>query len=166
MSQPISTVVYLDGVSPIHLSVDEREDTYVVVVGVERGQDNVLRTTQLRFGFIQEFAPSGALLGKWGTAGTGPGQFREPRGIAVDRDGNMYVVDALNRRVQQLSAFGTPLAQHEVPGAGFGRPSQPWAVALGPRGTLYVTDRALHCIHVLGANGAQPTRWGGPGGGA
>ena len=38
---------------------------------------------------------------KWGSFGTGDGQFQYPYGIDTDKDGNVYVVEYKNR-VQQF----------------------------------------------------------------
>ena len=40
------------------------------------------------------------------TAGDDPGQFQEPRGIAVDPNDNLYVTDYANKRVQRFSPEG------------------------------------------------------------
>ena len=44
---------------------------------------------------IQKFDSYGNFLGKWGTTGTGNGEFEEPTGIALDSSGNrnVYIVD-------------------------------------------------------------------------
>ena len=39
-------------------------------------------------------------LHKWGGEGYGDGQFILPRGLAIDGDGNVYVADADNDRIQ------------------------------------------------------------------
>lgn len=49
---------------------------------------------------IQKYSTSGQLLAKWGTTGSGPGQFNNPQGVAVDNKGKVYVVDKDNKRVQ------------------------------------------------------------------
>nr|NIT36459.1 6-bladed beta-propeller [candidate division Zixibacteria bacterium] len=50
---------------------------------------------------IQYFTSSGSFLGKWGSEGTGNGQFSYPRGIAVTPDGAyFYVADCSNHRIQ------------------------------------------------------------------
>ena len=41
-----------------------------------------------------------ANMGKWGTEGSGDGQFAGPNGIAVDGSGNVYVTDYSYNRVQ------------------------------------------------------------------
>jgi DNA-binding beta-propeller fold protein YncE len=40
-------------------------------------------------------------------AGAGPGQFRDPCGLAVDLAGNLYVADFANRRIQKLASLET-----------------------------------------------------------
>jgi DNA-binding beta-propeller fold protein YncE len=52
------------------------------------------------------FAPDGRLLRSWGEPGSGPGQFHVPHGVAVDRDGIVYVADRENSRVQLFTAGG------------------------------------------------------------
>jgi tripartite motif-containing protein 71 len=162
MPPPISTVVDLD-VAPIHIAVDAHGNAYVVVVRTERNRDSSLSTFPLRLGFLQQFAPSGSLLSKWGSLGVDPGQFQEPHGIAVDADGAMYVADALNGRVQKLSSFGTPLAQLGIAGSGLVRLRSPWGVAVDRGGKVYVTDRATHGVAVFGPDGLPATQWGGRG---
>jgi DNA-binding beta-propeller fold protein YncE len=44
----------------------------------------------------------GALIGHVGGPGTGPGQFGDPHGIAVDSKGRVYVAELINRRVQRF----------------------------------------------------------------
>lgn len=39
---------------------------------------------------------------KWGSSGTGDGQFNDPWGVAVDGSGNVYIADTLNHRVQKF----------------------------------------------------------------
>ena len=49
----------------------------------------------------------------WGSKGSGPGQFNQPRGIAFDRSSpqRLYVADATNKRVQVFSPSGQFLFQ-------------------------------------------------------
>lgn len=58
------------------------------------------------FNCIQKLSPSGQCLAKWGTTGSGDGQFQGLQGIAVDAAGNIYVTERGNRRVQVLSPDG------------------------------------------------------------
>ena len=60
---------------------------------------------------VHHFAPDGRLLSSWGEPGDGPGQFHLPHGIAVDRDGRIYVADRENSRIQIFSPQGKFLSQ-------------------------------------------------------
>lgn len=60
---------------------------------------------------LHRFAPDGRLLASWGEPGTGPGQFNLPHGIAVDREGRVYVADRENSRIQVFGPGGDFLTQ-------------------------------------------------------
>ena len=49
---------------------------------------------------FQKFDSNGQFLTKWGSSGTGDGQFAHPVAIAVDAQGNSYVADYGSDRVQ------------------------------------------------------------------
>jgi DNA-binding beta-propeller fold protein YncE len=52
---------------------------------------------------IQKFDSSGTFVIKWGTYGSGNGQFNKPVGIAVDASGYVYVADNDNYRIQKFA---------------------------------------------------------------
>ena len=52
---------------------------------------------------VQLFTPEGRYLLTLGGAGDGPGQFRLPHGMATDSQGNIYVADASNQRIQKFA---------------------------------------------------------------
>lgn len=54
-------------------------------------------------GRIQQFSNAGVYLRGFGKAGTDPGQFYAPHGLAFDSHGHLYVVDAFNHRVQKFA---------------------------------------------------------------
>jgi len=54
-------------------------------------------------GRIQQFTDRGAYVSGFGSAGTGPGDFYAPHGLAFDSRGHLYVVDAFNHRVQKFA---------------------------------------------------------------
>ena len=55
---------------------------------------------------ISIFSPTGEKIRSFGSEGSGHGQFTAPRGVAVDGDGNILVVDMLNSRIQKFTSDG------------------------------------------------------------
>jgi hypothetical protein len=56
---------------------------------------------------VAKYEPGGKYIKSWGSRGTAPGQFNIVHGIAVDAQGNVYVGDEGNRRVQIFDGNGT-----------------------------------------------------------
>ena len=52
------------------------------------------------------FSGDGEWLASFGQSGTGVGQFNRPNAVCVDDDGDIYVADWLNNRVQVLAPDG------------------------------------------------------------
>jgi DNA-binding beta-propeller fold protein YncE len=101
-----------------------------------------------------------------GTAGSEPGQFQRPRGIAIAPDGTLYVADTDNHRIQHLDQDGNPLqvwgsfadlAQGAAPGGTF---FEPWGIAVAPDGSVYVTDTWNHRVQKFSPEGEFLTMWG------
>lgn len=77
-----------------------------------------------------------------GNPGSGAGQVDSPRGVAFDADGNLYVADRLNNRVQKVTPDGTTttVAGNGGTGTELDELDDPLGVAVGPDGSLYVAD--------------------------
>jgi DNA-binding beta-propeller fold protein YncE len=52
---------------------------------------------------------SGAIVGSFGRAGTFPGEFNQPHGIAVDSRGNVYVAENRGRRIHKFKPLASGL---------------------------------------------------------
>jgi tripartite motif-containing protein 71 len=102
---------------------------------------------------------------KWGTSGTGAGQFTTPRGIAVDGAGNVYVPDQFTR-VQKFDSTGTFILQFGLPGdipGGFVSPNK---AATDSAGNVYVTDSFTNRVSKFNSAGVFQQTWGGSGSGS
>jgi DNA-binding beta-propeller fold protein YncE len=64
---------------------------------------------------IEKFSPYRTLLTKWGEYGTGDGHFNYPAGIAIDLNGDVYVADSGNSRVQKFALISTQFPAPEFP---------------------------------------------------
>jgi 4-amino-4-deoxy-L-arabinose transferase-like glycosyltransferase/sugar lactone lactonase YvrE len=91
----------------------------------------------------------------------GPGQPPEPRGVAVDGAGNVYVVDTANKRVSKLDASGQLLFT-AGPGEGEAAFVEPVAAAVAPDGQVVVLDSKTGWLHRFDAAGQPAGRAGGP----
>ena len=82
-----------------------------------------------------------------GVLGDGPGQFNRPTGICSDSEGNIYVVDALNYRVQVFMKDGTiRILGKGIRGSGNDEFDFPGGVVVDDEGYVYVADTYNHRI--------------------
>lgn len=86
-----------------------------------------------------------ALVRKIGTPGKGhtltePGQFSVPTNVAVDADGNLYVADTYNNRVEIFDADGNFIRQFGKAGDRPGTFSRPKGIAIDVDGHVWVAD--------------------------
>ncbi len=106
----------------------------------------------------------GNLISGFGERGPDRGQFEFPRGLAVDEEGNLYVADSLNYRVQALTEKGTCMwavgEPHEDIMAAERRFSLPVSIELADDGYLYLVDAFASEIFVLDTEGKQLGRYG------
>ncbi len=112
---------------------------------------------------IQRFSATGQFLGKWGTFGSGDGQFSCPVGVAVALDGTVYVTDG--NRIQRFSATGQFLGKWGSYGGSDGQLSVPDGVTVAPDGTVYVAERGNARIQRFSATGQFLGKWGSRGSG-
>ncbi|MFQ5811810.1 MAG: flippase activity-associated protein Agl23 [Anaerolineae bacterium] len=96
----------------------------------------------------------------WGSQGKGNGQFQDPRGIAVDEAGNVYVADSGNHRIQKFDSNGQFLTQWGSEGDGPGQFKEPWGIAVDAEGHVYVADTWNHRIQKFDAEGNFLRQWG------
>jgi len=102
---------------------------------------------------------------KWGTSGTGDGQFDQPRGMAFDSSGNVYVTDFDNHRVQKFTSSGTFITKWGNSETGDGQFNYPRGIAVDGSGDVYVTDYSSIPIQKFTSSGTFITKWGGSGSG-
>lgn len=114
---------------------------------------------------VSLYDSTGSLLNKFGASGSGVGQLNAPAGSAVDADGNLYVADHNNGRVQKFSPAGAWLGSLGSKGSGDGQLSGPRDVAVDSAGNVYVADGSNNRIQKFSATGAFLAKWGSAGSG-
>jgi DNA-binding beta-propeller fold protein YncE len=105
---------------------------------------------------------------KIGTTGhnhelTTPGDFARPTGLAVDSEGNLYVADTLNNRVEIFDADGKFISTFGKPGDGPGYFSRPKGVAIDSDGHIWVVDGAQDRVQVFNQEAQLLISFGGHG---
>lgn len=96
--------------------------------------------------------PGASLLG--GGEGDGPAEHKEPRGIAIDREGNVYIADFRNYRVQKFGPDGAFAGAWGGEGGGPGQFNDPCDVKTDARGRVYVADTFNHRVQIFSGDGA------------
>jgi len=140
--------------APTDVAVDmHRNILYIADAG-----DNVIRAVTLSNGRIKVYAGTGD-AGYGGDGKTAvDARLNSPVGIAVDRDGNLYIADAGNNRVRMVTPDGVigTIAGGETAGFdGDGNPAvlaslhTPVDVAADDPGHVYVVDRDNRRIRLL-----------------
>lgn len=96
---------------------------------------------------IQKFTDGGTLITQWGTFQDVGGELLEPQGtfygprdIAIDAEGNVYITDTGNKRVQKFDSDGNPLGQWGGAGSEPGQFLEPVGIAIDGEGNIYVAD--------------------------
>ena len=97
---------------------------------------------------VQAFDADGKFLSLFGTHGDGSGSFSQPKGLAADSDGNIYVAGATIDRVQVFSAQGDFLLAFGSKGSGAGQFKMPTGVTIA-NDTVYVADSLNRRVQVF-----------------
>jgi sugar lactone lactonase YvrE len=139
--------------------------------GIAFAPDGTIYVADSRNHRVQHLDTEGNVLHVWGSfadAGSGAapgGTFNEPWGVAVGRDGSVYVADTWNHRVQKFTSDGQFVrmwgyfGQGEAPEAFWG----PRGLAVDSRNRIYVTDTGNKRVVVFDSDGNFVTQWGTPG---
>lgn len=130
--------------------------------------DGTIYVADSRNNRIQHLTSTGTYIGSWGryadlSKGEAPGgTFNEPWGIAVAPNGNVYVVDTWNYRVQKFTSEGKFLSMWGT--NGFGNTPQefygPRGIAIDKTGRVFVVDTGNKRVVVFDAKDNFVTEFG------
>ena len=80
-------------------------------------------------------------------------RLKGPSGIAIDRDGYIWVSDTGNDRILKFSQDGKPVAEYGGPGSREGRFSSPRGIYISSKGIVYIADSGNGRIQILNKDG-------------
>ncbi|MDR3738541.1 MAG: SMP-30/gluconolactonase/LRE family protein [Terracidiphilus sp.] len=132
-------------VDPVGLAIDTT-NRFLYVVDTQQDQVLVYDADTLK------------LLRRIGTGGknhflTTPGDFGAPEGVAVDADGNVYVADTLNNRVEIFDADGNFISEFGKHGDGPGYFARPKGIAVDADGHIWVADQMQDRLQAFNRDG-------------
>ena len=132
-------------VDPVGLALDTT-NRFLYVVDTQQDQVIVYDADTLK------------LLRRIGTGGknhflTSPGDFGAPQCAAVDKDGNVYVSDTMNNRVEIFDADGKFISQFGKAGDGPGYFTRPKGIAVDNDGHIWVADAMQDRLQVFNREG-------------
>jgi DNA-binding beta-propeller fold protein YncE len=149
--------VITDGtlVRPNGVAVDSKNDrVYVVDTGNAEAKDQNVKV----------FNRAGQRVGAiGGAAGADFGQFSYPTFVALDGQGNVYVSDTLNSRVQKFDAKGNFVTSFGKAGSNWGEFERPKGVAVDSFGNVYVVDSSWSNVQIFNPKGQILLFFGGRG---
>ena len=92
------------------------------------------------------------LVRKFGSNGSGSGQFNYPEGVAFDNDNHLYVADCVNNRVQKFTINGVYLLQFGSEGSENKKLKHPKGLTVR-NGKVYISDCRNKRISVFQTDG-------------
>jgi DNA-binding beta-propeller fold protein YncE len=130
---------------PVGLAIDTT-NRFLYVVDTQQDQVIVYDADTLK------------LLRRIGTGGknhflTTPGDFGAPQGVAVDGEGNVYVTDTMNNRVEIFDADGNFISEFGKNGDGPGTFARPKGIAVDADGHIWVADQVQDRLQVFNREG-------------
>ncbi len=133
-------------VAPAGLAVDN-ENRLLYIADPE--QDQV---------FVYDADPPFKKIRALGTPGKGhslntPGDFSKPIGVAVDKDGYLYVTDTWNNRVEVFDADGNFIRTWGKAGDGPGYFARPKGIAIDGDGHVWVADSVQERVQLFTPEG-------------
>jgi sugar lactone lactonase YvrE len=106
---------------------------------------------------MQQFSTEGKFISQFSVPGTRLG------GIAIDKEGNLYVALEMQHKLCVYSPQGKLLREIGKDGTGDGELHYPNDIALAADGTLYVADSGNHRVQQYSLEGKFLAKWGGYG---
>lgn len=119
-----------------------------VIDSVAAAPDGTVFVVEAAKTHVLHLGADGTVLNSWGEPGAGPGQFNFQRtretvllsGIATDRQGDVYVTESGNARIQKFAPDGTLISSWGKAGPGEGTFLRLIGVAVDAQGFVYASD--------------------------
>lgn len=138
--------------TPTGVAVDSDGSVYVMDTENER---------------VQKFDSAGNFVTMWGSPGSGEGQFRNASSwgtlghLAVDMQGNIYVIDTNNYRIQKFDSSGNYQTQWGAKSPDEGNFQVPYDIAVDAQNNVYICEcQSINRVQKFDETGAFLLSWG------
>lgn len=178
MKRPINVRIDTDGTKYVtdtqrdQILVFDKNDRFVTAFGnsalfrpvdVAVGPDR-LYVTDLRNHQVHILdKKTGNPLAKFGKAGSSEGELFHPTSISLSPEGDLYVADTSNYRVQRFTVDGKHVQTIGEVGSAPGSFARPKGVAVDRSGRIYVGDAAFENVQIFDKSGKLLLYFGQPG---
>jgi len=105
---------------------------------------------------------SGKTLFRFGKPGSGAGELFLPTNLAIGAEGDVYVVETGNFRVQRFTPEGRSVRMYGQVGTAPGSFARPKGIALDREGRMYVGDAAFQNVQIFDRDGTLLLYFGQP----
>ena len=99
---------------------------------------------------------TGAVLTKIGQTGTGEADLHKPTHLTIDKDGNLFITDALNFRIQMFDKDGKFIRSIGKLGTYPGTFGRPKGIDVDRDGHIYTADASFELIQIFDVESAEP----------
>jgi len=123
-------------------------------IGVAVGH-NIIVVSDSGDHVVKKFTLQGDYLSKFGSRGSGDGQFNHLQGLTFNSKGQLYVVDRGNYRVQVFDGNNKFLFKFGSKGSNPGQFQDPYYIALDSSDQVYVTNYSSNGGIVVFSNNGQ-----------
>ncbi|MFQ5970179.1 MAG: 6-bladed beta-propeller [Nitrososphaerales archaeon] len=111
----------------------------------------------------KKFDSDGRLVSKWGSTGSGDGEFSKPTAMAIDSQNNLYIVDTGNNRIQKFDSDGNFISVWGTLGQGTSQFYDPRGIAVDSQDNVYVLDNGNNRVQKFDSDGNFIIEWGSKG---
>ncbi|MCX7165844.1 MAG: hypothetical protein NTV11_06170 [Rhodocyclales bacterium] len=168
IKRPINIRIDADGTRYVtdtgrdQVLVYDRDDRFIKAFGVEgqfRPVDLAIAGDRLYVADIVHHQiqvlekSTGRLLFKFGKPGSGEGELFHPTNVALGPDGDIYVVETSNFRVQRFTPEGNPVRTYGAVGSIPGSFARPKGIAMDKAGRLLIGDAAFQNVQIFDNSG-------------
>lgn len=110
-----------------------------------------------------DYLKAGPIFMKIGAQGTKSGEFKQPCSVITDKEGNIYVTDFVNCRVQKFDALGKHLLDFGSRGNKDGQFQNPCGILVDTNGIIIVSDWDNHRVQLFSPEGKFIGKFGAKG---